>query len=186
MSQVCRIALLAFPAEFRARQGRALLQTLAADVRGSSAAISVPRLIADVADAVRAGIAERVARRRRAVLETTGRGPLGRSGGPTGRWVVDLRHAWRSISMHPASSAATVMVFSLGVGLASAMFALGDPYFLRPLPYADPDALAVLRLGPHSGGRGAPPPTPPTLDAWRARTDLFEAWPRTRGVLPSC
>ncbi len=180
--RMCRWAVLAFPADFRARQGRALLQTLTADVRRRSVVASAVRLSGNLLDTVRAGIAERLARRRHSIRRPASLNRVASGGSPRiGRWLVDARHAWRSIHLRPGASAATAMVFALGIGLATAMFALADPYFLRPLPYARPQELAVIRLG-SSGGRGGlppggrsgvPPPTP-TLETWRSRTDLFD------------
>jgi predicted permease len=179
---MCRWALLAFPADFRARQGRALLQTLTADLRRRSVVASALRLFGNLLDTVRAGMAERLARRRHSIRPPASLNSVASGGSPQiGRWLVDTQHAWRSIRLRPGASAATTMVFALGIGLATAMFALADPYFLRPLPYERPQELAVIRLGSPGGrgglppgGRGAIPPPTPTLEAWRSRTDLFD------------
>lgn len=80
----------------------------------------------------------------------------------------DLGQAWRAIRGRPAATLATATVLTLGIGLVSAMFALADPYLLRPLPYSQPDALVALY--PSVRTLEAPPPT---LDDWRRRTDLF-------------
>jgi len=60
--------------------------------------------------------------------------------------LLDIRHAVRRLARRPAGGAALVLVLALGVGLTSAMFALADPFLLRPLPYARP----------HPPGRGDP------------------------------
>jgi len=60
--------------------------------------------------------------------------------------LLDIRHAVRRLARRPAGAAALVLVLALGVGLTSAMFALADPFLLRPLPYARP----------HPPGRGDP------------------------------
>jgi predicted permease len=52
------------------------------------------------------------------------------------------------------------------------MFALADPFLWRPLPFRDPDRLAVIQLDSKGLTEGVPVPT---LDDWRGRTDLFEA-----------
>lgn len=85
--------------------------------------------------------------------------------------AADLRDAWRAIRFPPGSSAAIVLVLSLGIGLTSTMFAFADRYVLRPLPYANPRALVSIEID----SRGLTRDTPlPTVEAWRARTDLFE------------
>jgi predicted permease len=88
----------------------------------------------------------------------------------TGRVAVDVRQAWRALTVRPGSLLAIGLVLGLGVGLTSAMFAIADPYLLRPLPYANPDDLVVIDVGEEGLTRGA---VPPTLDEWRSRTSLF-------------
>ena len=82
----------------------------------------------------------------------------------------DLWHTWRSTRHRPGATVATVAVIALGLGLVSAMFALADPFILRALPYKAPDSLVVidLRLAQRASGAAIP-----TIDAWRARRDLF-------------
>jgi predicted permease len=81
---------------------------------------------------------------------------------------LDLVHGWRAARTRPTAALATVAVLALGIGLVSAMFALADPYLLRPLPYRQPDALVRLTL------RTRTAEAVPTLSAWRARRDLFD------------
>jgi predicted permease len=71
----------------------------------------------------------------------------------------------------PGATAGTVMIFSLGVGLLSAMFALTDPFILRPLPYARPHELVHLESIVHMGPGGVLPPL--NVRDLAARTDLF-------------
>jgi putative ABC transport system permease protein len=167
------MALLAFPADFRARQGAALLQTIATDLEGARNFGQVGRLLANLWDLVRGGMAERLARRGQA-----GRGVAGSTGHGESRvrqalrrGTTDLRYAGRSLVARRGSSTAIIAVFSLGIGLATAMFVLADPYVFRPLPYARPHELAILQL--RSGRGGAPPALTPSLDQWRSRSDLF-------------
>jgi putative ABC transport system permease protein len=87
-----------------------------------------------------------------------------------GRFHADLKHAWRSACAHPATASAVALVVSLGIGLGSAIFALADPFLLRPLPYASPDELVVVEL---KAERGSFDQVPPTLRDWRQRQDLF-------------
>jgi predicted permease len=87
------------------------------------------------------------------------------------QFVVELKHAWRGLAARPTASAGAVVVLTLGVGLTSAIFAVADPFLLRPLPYADPENLAFVRIELKSRDVSGPPPT---LEAWAARTDLFQ------------
>jgi predicted permease len=94
------------------------------------------------------------------------------------RLMNDLRWTWRAWRARPAASLAVTAILALGIGLASAMFALADPYVLRPLPYLDPDALVAISPPPVlATSPAAAPSTAPsdlvTLTDWQARTDLF-------------
>ncbi|MEX2661284.1 MAG: FtsX-like permease family protein [Vicinamibacterales bacterium] len=89
--------------------------------------------------------------------------------------ATDLRYVVRSIRARPGATAAMVSVLAIGVALTSAMFALADPFHLRPLQYRNPDRLAIIQLrfgpGQSEGANGRSP----TIEDWEARTDLFEA-----------
>jgi putative ABC transport system permease protein len=154
-----RLVLLAFPPSFRRRHGPAMLEQFRAQrraVQGRPMAIASLWLRALV-DGLRHGIACRIETPRV-------------NGGDTVRTIrQDLRHTWRVIRSRPGATAATVMVLGLGIGLTSAIFALADPFMLRPLPYADPGQLAVIGL--ESENR-RPGPFPTLLDI-QSRTDLF-------------
>lgn len=53
------------------------------------------------------------------------------------------------------------------------MFALADPFLLRPLPYQDPDRLVVVTLSSDASRLITKDTVLPTYEQWRARTDLF-------------
>ena len=86
---------------------------------------------------------------------------------PMDKLRQDVVHAWRSVRARPAASAATVAVLMLGIGLVSAVFALADPFLLRPLPYDRPHELVLLSL------RTQATEGLPTVAAWSARQGLF-------------
>lgn len=89
---------------------------------------------------------------------------------------ADLIQTYRAIRARPSATAATVLVVGLGIGLTSAMFALADPFLLRPLPYADPDELVVIHLRAEFGVDQTPGQLGiPTLADWQARDDLFQS-----------
>jgi predicted permease len=87
--------------------------------------------------------------------------------------ILDFTHAFRSLARRPAGTTALVLVLALGVGLTSAMFALVDPFLLRPLPYRDPDRLVVVTLSSGAIRLIAKDTALPTYPQWRDRKDLF-------------
>jgi len=57
----------------------------------------------------------------------------------------DVRGAFRSSRRSVASSLTIVVTLIFGIGLASAIFAFGDGYLARPLPFPDDERLYVVR-----------------------------------------
>ena len=57
----------------------------------------------------------------------------------------DARYATRRLVQRPGFSLAVVGVLALGIGATTATFSAVDAAMLRPLPFADPSSLVVLR-----------------------------------------
>lgn len=57
----------------------------------------------------------------------------------------DLRYAVRGLRRAPRFAAAAVLTLALGLGATTAIFSLVDHVVIRPLPYADPHRLVVVR-----------------------------------------
>ncbi|MEJ7810888.1 MAG: ABC transporter permease [Gemmatimonadaceae bacterium] len=64
---------------------------------------------------------------------------------PLEDFVQDVRYAVRTLRRSPAFTAAAVLTLTLGLGATTVIFSLVDHIVLRPLPYADPDRLVVVR-----------------------------------------
>jgi predicted permease len=60
--------------------------------------------------------------------------------------IDDLRLAFRQLHKNPGFALAVVLTLALGVGVNTAVFSLVNGFLLRPLPYPEPDRLAVLIL----------------------------------------
>src|SRR6267143_3761496 len=60
--------------------------------------------------------------------------------------INDLRFALRRLHKNPGFVLAVTITLALGVAVNTAVFSLVNGFLLRPLPYPDPDRLAVLIL----------------------------------------
>ncbi len=97
-----------------------------------------------------------------------------KNGAPVRRGLLlDLRHLVRMLRRTPWSAGSAVLTLALTLGLGTAIFAVVDTVLLRPLPYADPEALVVV--GP------VPTDEPEALPRAVRLSDL-ETW---RDALPS-
>jgi putative ABC transport system permease protein len=64
------------------------------------------------------------------------------------QWFDELRHdvtfSLRQLKGAPAFALAAIVTLALGIGVNAGIFALVDAMLLRPLPYRDPDRLAIV------------------------------------------
>ena len=59
-------------------------------------------------------------------------------------WPNDVAHALRLLAKSPAFTAAAVLSLAVGIGADTAIFSVADALLLRPLPYSDPDRIAII------------------------------------------
>ncbi|MES1257862.1 MAG: ABC transporter permease, partial [Acidobacteriota bacterium] len=63
-----------------------------------------------------------------------------------GTILADIRYAFRTLLRNPGLTAVIVLSLGIGIGANSAIFSVVNALLLKPLPYPQPDRLAVLWL----------------------------------------
>ena len=56
----------------------------------------------------------------------------------------DVRFAARQLRKNPAFTVTAVLILALGIGAATAIFSVVNPVLFKPLPYPDPDRIAMI------------------------------------------
>ena len=55
----------------------------------------------------------------------------------------DARHAFRSMMRRPGFAVVTILILALGTGLGTAVFSVVNGVLLNPLPFDEPERIAV-------------------------------------------
>ena len=87
----------------------------------------------------------------------------------------DLRYGLRLMARRPGFAAVAVTTLALGIGTTTAIFAVTDRVLLRPVPYADPERLAVIWETPPNHPLPIMYASPPNLHEWQVRSLAFAA-----------
>lgn len=162
-----RVLLLAYPRDFRRRDGRAA-SLLFADacvdsVRTGGGVAAARRVLRACADVPRGGLSARLA----------SRGPDGAThAGLAGLWF-DVRYAARALCRRPSLAGGVVATLALAIGINTAMFSVVDAFLLRPSPYAHADRLVVVSAHDAQSGRRRDP-TIDELQRWTTPMTSFE------------
>jgi predicted permease len=99
----------------------------------------------------------------------------------------DLRLASRSLWRDRSLTVVAVVVLALGIGGTTAIFSLVNSVLLRPLAFAEPDALFVIREGVNAASRAEAglPANARHFLAWRAQAISFTAMALVNYTAPS-
>src|SRR5215475_4384943 len=88
--------------------------------------------------------------------------------------MADLTLALRVLRKNPSYAAVAILTLAIGIGAATAIFSVLNAVVLRPLPYANPDRLVLIR--------DAAPPRFPEFSVsvgrfteWERRTRVFDS-----------
>jgi putative ABC transport system permease protein len=93
------------------------------------------------------------------------------------QWLEELRDditsAFRQMKASPGFAAVAVLTLALGIGANSAIFALADTTFLRPLPFTSPPERLVMLWEPNNGIQMQT--TPLDYRDWAEQNRTFDA-----------
>jgi putative ABC transport system permease protein len=102
------------------------------------------------------------------------------------RWFEELRDdasgALRQMRASPGFTLVAALTLALGIGANSAIFALADATFLRPLPFTQPQDRLVMIWERYPNGYLSPV-TPLDFNDWADQNQTFDAMAASSGAL---
>ena len=94
----------------------------------------------------------------------------------------DVRYAFRQVARNPGFAGITVFTLALGIGFTTAIFSIFNATLLRPLPFENPDRLALLYTSiPNTGYEGPGSVTDPDFAEWQKQNQVFDQIAALRG-----
>src|SRR5512135_2909335 len=94
----------------------------------------------------------------------------------------DVRYALRTMLKQPAFTAVVLLTLAAGIGATTAMFSILYAVLLRPLPFAHPEQLVLLRTYYEPGGDSGPVSAPDYRD-YRDNAKSFSSLATLRFVI---
>jgi putative ABC transport system permease protein len=95
-------------------------------------------------------------------------------------WTAALNYALRSLRRQPTFALVSVLTLALGIGANTAIFSVIKTVVLNPLPYDQPEKIAVLWEVNPDGNQG--PASVPTFEDWKREAKTFESMAAYRHV----
>ncbi len=86
----------------------------------------------------------------------------------------NLKLAARQLLKNPGFTAVAVLTLAIGIGATTGIFSFVNAILLRPLPYEDPDRLAMVFENHLTNGYTKYTVGAPVLKEWRERSTSFE------------
>jgi putative ABC transport system permease protein len=86
----------------------------------------------------------------------------------------DLAHAVRRLKQRPGFTLVAAATLAVGIGGATALFSVAHAVILRPLPYTEPDRLALVWQSDRERGQPFVEMSYPAFRDWRASNPAFE------------
>ena len=89
--------------------------------------------------------------------------------------LLDLRYALRSLAAAPGTTFVVLATLALGIGATTAIFSVANAVLLRPLPFPEPERLAMIYQQDRITGTEREPSSVPDWYDLRARSRSFGA-----------
>ncbi len=86
----------------------------------------------------------------------------------------DLRLALRFLRRHSGTTTIAIVTIALGIGATTAIFSVVNALMLRPLPYRDPDRLAVVWEQNRPRGNNTNVVSPANFIDWQEQNTVFD------------
>ena len=94
----------------------------------------------------------------------------------------DLRYGVRMLLKKPGFTFVAVLTLALGIGANSAIFSVVNAVLLRPLPYQDPERLALVWWSVPKLSLDVMPASAPDFNDWKNQNQVFERLAALEGL----